>query len=323
MDDPAPSVPPASAAPAALAASNADALTLDQLRVFLAVVDAGSFSAAARVLRRAQSAVSYGVANLERQLGVTLFDRSARTPVLTRPGEELAAEARAVCGQVDRLRARALGIHQGIEPRLGLAIDQLFPLEALVQALVAFRDRFPTVAFSLHTESLGKVVELVLEGTCSVGIGPLVPQLPDSVERKPLAHVTMIHVAAPKHPLAKYRGPIPASVVKEHTQLVLADRSRLTENYAIGVFSGHTWRVLDLGAKHAMLRAGLGWGGMPRHVVADDLAKKRLVRLRLEEVEGSELEVTLHMMYRAAEPPGPAAQWLLQRLGANCEGKKG
>lgn len=319
MDASPPSAPP----PASASSGAGDALTLDQLRLFLAVVDAGSFSAAARSLRRAQSAVSYGVANLERQLGVTLFDRSARTPVLTRPGEELAAEARAVCGQVDRLRARALGIHQGIEPRLGLAIDQLFPLEALVHALVAFRERFPTVSFSLHTESLGKVAELVLDGTCSVGIGPMVPQLPESIARRPLARITMVRVAAPRHPLGRYRGPIPAEVVKEQVQVVLADRSRLTESYAIGVLSSRTWRVLDLRAKHAMLRAGLGWGGMPRHIVADDLAKKRLVRLRLEEDDETEFEVPLYGLHRAAEPPGPAAMWLLERLASTCEGKKG
>jgi DNA-binding transcriptional LysR family regulator len=301
----------------------ADALTFDQLRLFLAVVDAGSFSAAARTLRRAQSAVSYGIANLERELGLTLFDRSSRKPVLTKPGQELATEARIVCAQVDHLRAKASGMTRGIEPRLGIAVDQLFPLGALVDALGAFRERFPTVSFALHTESLGKVGELVLDGTCSVGIGPLVPQLPESVERRPLTRVTMVHVVAPDHPLAKRRGPVPANIVREHVQIVLADRSRLTEDYEIGVFSARTWRVLDLAAKHAMLRAGLGWGGMPRHVVAGDLAKKKLVRLRLEETESSDFEVVLYSMHRIAEPPGPAARWLLDKLATSCVGKKG
>jgi DNA-binding transcriptional LysR family regulator len=301
---------------------SADALTLDQLHLFLAVVDAGSFSAAARSLRRAQSVVSYGVANLERQLGVTLFDRSARTPVLTAPGKELAADARAVEAQVDRLRARVRGIQQGIEPRLGLAVDQLFPVQALAHALVAFRDRFPTVSFALHTESLGRVGELVLDGTCSVGIGPLFPQLPESVDRRPLAKVTMVHVAAPEHPLARRRGIIPIADVKEHTQIVLADRSRLTGDWSIGVFSGRAWRVLDLGVKHALLRAGLGWGGMPLHVVAGDLARKKLVKLRLDIGESPQFDIVLHAMNRASDPPGPAGRWLLERLGATCDGKE-
>jgi DNA-binding transcriptional LysR family regulator len=299
----------------------ADALTLDQLRLFLAVVDAGSFSAAARGLHRAQSAVSYGIANLEAQLGVSLFDRATRTPKLTPPGEELAAEARSVCAQVDRLKARALGITQGVEPRLAIAVEHLFPLPALVSALVEFRDHFPTVSLTLYTEGLGAVGELVLRRTCSVGIGPLVPHLPETIERKPLASVTMVHVAAPTHPLARHRGPLPSTLLNEYVQIILADRSQLTENYEVGVYSGRTWRVLDLTAKHALLRAGLGWGGMPVHVVADDLVRKRLVRLRLEETGMSSLEVMLFSMHRVAEPPGPAAQWLLERLGKGCDGK--
>src|ERR1700744_5079799 len=142
--------------PAALAS---DALTLDQLRLFLAVVDAGGFSAAARALKRAQSAVSYGVANLERQLSTVLFDRSGRKPTLTHAGEELGAEARAVSAQADRLRARAHGIAQGVEPRLAIAVDHMFPLPALVHALREFRDRYPTVSLTLHTEGLRAVAE--------------------------------------------------------------------------------------------------------------------------------------------------------------------
>jgi len=78
-----------------------DGVTLDQLRTFIAAVDEGSFSAAGRKLRRAQSVVSQTLANLEAQLGVRLFDRSARYPRLTEQGRSLLADARAVADNVD------------------------------------------------------------------------------------------------------------------------------------------------------------------------------------------------------------------------------
>jgi DNA-binding transcriptional LysR family regulator len=298
--------------------SSSEALTIDQLRLFLAVVDEGSFSAAARALRRAQSAVSYGIANLERQLEVQLFDRTTRTPSLTPAGKELSAEARAVCDQVDRLRAHARGITRGIEPNLAIAVDHLFPLQALTNALTAFREQFPTVSLALHTESLGAVWELVARGTCSVGIGSPISNPPEPLERVPITRVTMVNVAAPSHPLARLRGrgPLSPHVVREHVQIVVADRSRLTEGQQFGVYTDRTWRVLDLSTKHALLRAGLGWGGMPKHVVAEDIAKKRLVRLQLEEAGNTDVEATLYAIHRAAEPPGPAARWLLDRLAA-------
>jgi DNA-binding transcriptional LysR family regulator len=297
----------------------AEALTLDQLRLFLSVVDSGGFSAASRSLRRAQSAVSYGVANLERQLGTVLFDRTGRKPKLTQAGDELAAEARAVCAQVDRLKARALGISRGVEPRLAIAVDHMFPLPALVHALGEFKDRYPTVSLTLHTEALGAVAELVAGGVCSVGIGAEVPRWPATLERRPLARVVMLHVAARSHPLARHRGPIPGHIVRQEVQIVLADRSQHSQDYEIGIYSERRWRVLDLVAKHELLRAGLGWGGMPIHVVADDLAKKRLVRLHIEEAGSPTFEAALFAMHRTAEPPGPAAEWLVERLGVGCK----
>ena len=95
-----------------------DGVSLDQLRTFIAAADEGSFSAASRRLRRAQSVVSQTLANLEGQLGVKLFDRSARFPVLTNQGRALLANARTVAGDVDLFKARAKGFARGLEPEL-------------------------------------------------------------------------------------------------------------------------------------------------------------------------------------------------------------
>src|SRR5271168_4141383 len=93
-----------------------DGVSLDQLRAFIAAVDEGSFSAAARRLRRAQSAVSELVSNLEAQIGVQLFDRTERYPKLTPAGALLVADARSVVANVAVLKSRAKGISGGLEP---------------------------------------------------------------------------------------------------------------------------------------------------------------------------------------------------------------
>src|ERR1700726_4361547 len=93
-----------------------DAVSLDQLRTFIAAADEGSFSAAGRRLRRAQSVVSQTLANLEGQLGVKLFDQSGHLPVLTDQGRALLDNARTVAGDVDRLKARAKSLAGGLEP---------------------------------------------------------------------------------------------------------------------------------------------------------------------------------------------------------------
>src|ERR1700716_1323446 len=106
-----------------------DGVSLDQLRTFIAAADTGSFSAGARQLRRAQSVVSPTLANLESQLRVKLFDRSRRSPVLTKQGVALLAEARAVVGGMDLFKARAKGLSDGLEPELSIVVGVGVPLE--------------------------------------------------------------------------------------------------------------------------------------------------------------------------------------------------
>jgi DNA-binding transcriptional LysR family regulator len=78
------------------------------------------------------------------------------------------------------------------------------------------------------------------------------------------------------------------------------------------VVSLNTWRIEDLGAKHALLRAGLGWGGMPEPTVREDLDAGRLVRLNLRNWRGA--EYVLLAFHKTDTPPGPAGRWLIDRL---------
>ena len=290
-----------------------DGMSLDQLRTFIAAADSGSFSAAGRQLSRAQSVVSQTLANLEGQIGVRLFDRSGRYPVLTAEGKALLADARAIAGDIDLFKARARGLAGGLEPELTVFVNALFPTGVLTGAVAAFREEFPNTPLRIAVEGMGAVIEPVLQRQCSFGIrGPL---LLDQAEltAEYLLGARYLMVASPDHPLAKHRGPIPASVLAQHIQLVLTDRSSLTQGKDLRVMSPKTWRLSDLGAKHAFLRAALGWGGMPHHLVEDDLANGTLVPLALAESDAP-TSISMSAIYRTDTPPGPAGRWLIDRL---------
>src|ERR1700753_4261932 len=144
--------------------------TLDQLRVFLAIVETGSVSAAARKLNRQQSVISYTIANLEAHLGgLSLFERKTRRPTLTDAGHAILADARQLAAGADGLQARARGLLAGLEAEVAIAVDVMLPTRRLVAALAAFREVFPTVTLRLYMEALGSVARLVLDRTCSVG----------------------------------------------------------------------------------------------------------------------------------------------------------
>jgi DNA-binding transcriptional LysR family regulator len=204
----------------------------------------------------------------------------------------------------------------------------MLPTARLVDALQAFRTNFPTVALRLHVEALGGVTELVVQGKAVIGVSNPMHAGTEGLERIFIGGVDMIPVAAPSHPLAKKRrAPQDASqdaskdAARDHIQLVLTDRSPLTAGQDFAVLSDKTWRLADLGAKHALLLAGVGWGNMPEAMIRDDLKAGRLVRLKLRDWRGA--EYGLQAIYRTAVPPGPAAQWLIARFVAQMAAGRG
>jgi len=292
---------------------NIESISLDQLRAVIAVVETGSFTSAARRLRRVQSAVSQSVSVLEQQLGVVIFDRSGYRPRLTPAGESLLASIRAIIERSDRLRAEAKYIASGLEPELGVVLDAVYPIKSFTEVLAEFRETFPSVTVRLYVEALGGVVEKVMDGTCAVGILATLPELPQGVIGHPLPPVPLIPVVAPSHPLARIEGLVTWEEVQEHIQIVLSDRSKLTDGRDFFVLSSQTWRVADLSSKHELLLAGLGWGTMPIHMIASDLADGTLRQMTIEKVPETDLLRTF-AFHQGAAVLGPAGTWMLERL---------
>ncbi len=291
-----------------------DGVSFDQLRTFITAVDEGSFSAASRKLYRAQSVISQTISNLEEQIGVELFDRSGRYPKLTPAGVVLLADARNIVTNVDLLKARAKGIATGLEPELAVVVDVMYPIAAVTQVAKEFRQQYPGVALRVYVEALGGALQPVLDERCSVGIVGSLPHIPSEMAYEHLAGVTFLMVCASDHPLASYRGKIPKDVLARHTQIVLTDRSQLSTGREFGVMSPLTWRLADLFAKHHFLLNGLGWGGMPLHIVRDDIENGRLSVLRIEDVPPEGLVLQMSAIWKTSSPPGPAGRWFIERL---------
>jgi DNA-binding transcriptional LysR family regulator len=291
-----------------------DAITLDQLRTFIAAADQGSFSGAGRKLRRAQSVVSKTLANLEGQFGVKLFDRARRRPVLTSQGQVLVAHARTVVGDVDLLKAQAKHLAGGLEAELSVVVEVMFPMASLTAAVKAFHAAFPLTPLRLFVEALGAVIQPVVDGRCTLAISGALAFVPPQFSQEPLLEVPLVQVTSPRHPLAGYGRPVPSSELAKYVQLVLTDRSTLSKGKEFGVLSPRTWRLADLGAKHAFLRAGLGWGGMPLELVRSDLARGNLVRIVAADAPPDGFVLSMHAVYRTESPPGLAARWFIDRL---------
>jgi DNA-binding transcriptional LysR family regulator len=290
-----------------------ESVTLDQLRALVTVVEQGNFSAAARKLQRVQSAVSTSMANLEEHLGVPVWDRSTKVAKLTPQGQAVLLSARRILSEVDGLRDLTVGMAAGLEAAVSLCFDALFPLRALIDLCAAFSKEFPTVDLRIDTQVMSAVTDRVRSGSATLGVvSP--PGLGAGLERERLASIVMIPVVAKAYPLASHEGPISEKHLADAVQIVLSERSEAGVADQ-SVLSPHTWRVADLHTKHEMIRAGLGWGNLPEHLIREDLQAGTLVELRLEQ----ERTLALWAIYKRETVLGPAHRWLLEKLRAYCE----
>ena len=292
-----------------------DAVTIDQLRMLVAVVDHGSFTAGARAVQRAQSAVSQAIATLEFQLDLKLFDRSTRKPTLTAEGTAIVADARAVIDRAQALRVRAAALAGGIEANVTLAISMLAPIETIAGVLARFDEAFEATNLDLLIQEASGPLDMVAEGEADIGVvgafnirGPAA----DLVTRAPLGPVRIVAVCAPDHPLAAIEGAVTPEDVREHRQLASASaRGVATAN----PLSSRVWPVADQSVRRLLLQRGFGWGIMPAHVVEDAIGAGTLRALDLAFLRGDALTETLNAVHRRDEPLGPAGRWLLDALG--------
>ena len=209
--------------------------------------------------------MTYGIQKLEAQFGIPLFDRTAYRPALTEAGRALLPRARRIAEEANAFRDIARSLASGLEAELTIVLDSMFPIRAVVEALRAFTAKFPTVTPRIYVQSLGAAAELLLDGTCMIGLLPLFFSDMALLKRFPLLIVDLIPVVAPDHPLAALDSPIDPHVLQQHVQLVLTDRSPLTAGRDYGVLSSSD--VAPSGSRREALDAA-GWSWLGQHALS-------------------------------------------------------
>lgn len=258
-----------------------DNVTINQLRAFVAVCDQGSFSGAARKLARAQSAISHAIKALESAFDVELFERNTRKAQLTAAGRSLLPDARAVISRMEEMKNRAGSIAKAGVPQVSVAVDAYFSRAHLIGCLRTLQEECPTAAINLRITTMQGGEKLVLEKVCALAVTINdVPEVnPQAIERHWLREEEMVTVCAPTYPLTSTPKPIPVDEFGRYTQIIVTDNQPGADKTQEGVAGKRQWLVNDLGAKRDLLKAGLGWGHLPRHLVVEDLARGQLVEL--------------------------------------------
>ena len=286
--------------------------TSDNVLVFLAVLDRGSFSAAARALSRAPSAVSMAIAQLEAELDMPLFDRSGREPRPTAAARALEPQARALAAQLQQLNTQALALTQGLEERLTLAIAPELLVARWHGPLATLAQDYPLLQVEVLAAPQADALALLHAGRAQLALVFERPSLDGREDFQEVGSETLVAVIAPQHPLLAPRaaGAGPAGLREEHLagtrQIVVAGRDLATSDPRF-VFARHVWRTDNALAALSLITAGLGWGWLPRNFAQPHVAAGALVEIPFENLSNG-LDLWVDVVWSRERPLGLGAQ---------------
>lgn len=282
------------------------AFTSETVRLFLAVLDHGSFSAAARALGRVPSAVSMAIANLEAELDLALFDRTGREPVPTAAARALEPEARSIASGLARLDAHALSLHAGLERRLRLAIASELLATGWDAPLAAIAADYPALEVAVVSGAQDEMVALLYADEAELALVFDRTTLDDREAFEEVGESLFLAVAAPGHALVAAARPPRLGDLADHRQIAVAGPDPGRSDPRI-VLSRTLWPVDSHLAALRLVEAGLGWAHLPESLVAPALAAGRLVRLELAGATNG-VRLWVDVIWRNDRPLGLAAR---------------
>ena len=288
--------------------------TIEQWAVLKAVIDEGSFAAAAQVLHRSQSSVSYAVARLRDSVGVDLLEISGRRAVLTEAGAALLDEVTPLIGELMRIERRGRGIAKGEAVHIRLVVDCLFPKPRLFAALRELAMLHPRTQIHL-VETVRKTVHDLADQAYDLAILMIVPGAPD-VDR--IADIELIAVAHALHPLCTGRQPPSRAALARHVCVEIRGFQH------DGPMTGHgrRWLMGTVDSAVDTVRSQLGYAWLPRHLIEADLREGILRELALVSGQTRHIPLGLYSKDEVASADGSVIT-LAQQLSATLQGGSG
>lgn len=258
-------------------------MTYEQLVVLNAIVTEGTFRGAADKLNKSQSAVSHMLKKLENEIDIVLLSREEYRPYLTDKGEVFYRHAMRVMQQMRQLNGVAKNLSAQQEAEVSLVVAATYPVKQLLNIIGSVAINYPTTHIRLSCESMGGPVEKLLNNDADIIIATMDGVPADQVEAIPFDQVTIIPVAHPEFEAAQNTELKTIQEMQVYTQIIMSGTSSSAFEQSRDLLPGGLrWTVSDFETKKEILLAKLGWGGIPTHMIKDELESGKLVPLNIE-----------------------------------------
>ncbi|MFC3096063.1 LysR family transcriptional regulator [Alteromonas sediminis] len=283
--------------------------TLEQWRMFKAVVDAGGFNQAAQAVHKSQSSIHHAVQKLEQSLGVTLFENQGRRVSLTSQGEVLLRRATFLLDEAEKLERVAESLNDQADVQLRIAVDEIFPPDLLYQVLNKTSEAFPFLRIELMESILNGANELLQNGEVDMAISAY--PIKDGFNED-LCDIEFVAVAHPDHPLHQQQRPVSYQDLKQYRQVVIRDSAKQQKKDAGWLGADQRWTVSHLRTSVDMISKGFGYAWLPVPFVEPLMERQLLKPLSME--SGQIRSALLYLNFKDADTLGPAARDFIGQL---------
>ncbi|WP_261844784.1 LysR family transcriptional regulator [Aliamphritea ceti] len=296
-------------------------MTHDQLKAFIAVVDHGSFRAAANAIYKTQPSISAAVRNLETQFELQLLDRESYRPSLTEAGRAFYQQAKQLISQTEELEQLGHQLAHQSTPTLHITISATFSQLPKQETIRDFCQQRPDMRLTINTEHLSGVLEQLHTDTSDLAIGPHTG-LDDRFEFTVIDETETLTVATrdfisrsdiPRSENGKPENQISPHYFRNLAQILITDSGSVPIPHKHVIPGGQTWYVNDYHMKKTLLMAGMGWARMPRHMIEAELKSGELQQLDISNYP-SRLLNPIYLIRLKNRLHSPQAQQLWQLL---------
>lgn len=284
---------------------------LEHLKMLVTTVETGSFSSCARKLGKVQSAVSQGIANLEIDLDLELFNRSTRKPTLTADGARILDFARSILLQIDDINAAAQAMHKGEEALIRIALDNALLLPNLISSCHKFSIQFPSTTLEIITLASPDIGRAIFTGRADIGIMFSEVEIDARFNQCFIGNLPFFTVCSPHHSLAKLEEVSMGDLIP-HRQLMLRGEIGSGLDH-FPKMSTHVWWANNFHTIRDMVINGLGWAYLPEHYCQDLLTHGKIHRLHLA-IDHKTWSPPVELRTSKNTPIGPAMRWLFENL---------
>ena len=288
-----------------------NAITLDALRTIEAINQQGSFAAAAKALFKVPSALTYTVSKLESDLEVSLFDRSKQRALLTPAGKLVLEQGRALLMATTALEDAVKQLDTGWETHLVITHDTLVPLDIIFELINGFGQLNKMTELMVNEEVLSGSWQSLLSNHAQIVVGASGELPKGNYNIIEIAQIDFCFAIGKEHPLALKDQAITPADIKNYPAIVVADSSTARHSRSTGLLDAHrTIRVTSMAAKIRAQTMGVGIGFLPKHMIANELARGDLI---IKECEVPRHPEFIYMAWHK-DAKGKALTWFINQL---------